>query len=225
MVNAAWDLQRQEMNPFDSFRIQFWKAYLNHRCAEQLREDLATDPWYVSPKKADDSYLMLAVESRDPGAVKELISLGESPSLPASDGFSFLHQAVDEVSDAGDGPDRDRALAVLTILLEAGADPNVQGVDGMPLHRAAGADAVDAARILLSFGADLEGKMLIDGELTPLMHAVGMGKLLMVRFLLDSGADRRAISGKSLVDPPMTILEIAMRMNVSLRDKILKMLE
>ena len=43
------------------------------------------------------------------------------------------------------------------------------------------------------------------GELTPLMHAALMGQPLMVRFLIDAGADQLALSGPSLMHPPLTL--------------------
>ena len=62
--------------------------------------------------------------------------------------------------------------------------------DGTPLHRAAGTGVIDAVRILLAHGANLDARMLVDSELTPLMHAVLMQQPQMVRFLLDAGANR-----------------------------------
>jgi len=168
-----------------------WEEYLKHRNLDQLREDILTCPWHSSPKMADESLLMQAVISSDLGAAKLLMSLGESPSAPASDGFSLLHKAVDEATEAATDLERGKALAILTALLEGGADPNVQGIDGTPLHRAAGAGDIDAARILLAHGADPEVRMLIDGELPPIVYAELMGKPLMVQFLREAGANRK----------------------------------
>lgn len=194
-----------------------WDNYLNHRNLLLLKEDLLTYPLYESPKRADESLLMRAIEWNDLGAVQLLLSMGESPLLPASDGFTLLHQAVDQVSSVEIGLKREdveiegkrnAALAVLTSLLDGGADPNVQGADGTPLHRAAGSGDVESARILLSYGADIEARMLIDGELTPLIHAALMGQPRMVRFLIDAGANRLAISGPSLSNPPMPLKQL-----------------
>ncbi len=211
-----------------------WDHYVEHRNLELLREDILSDPWYEAPKTADESLLMRAVERSDVGAVRLLLSMGESPQLPASDGFTLLHQAVDEVSVVGSGrkadraesnPHRDTALAVLTALLDGGADPNVQGMDGTPLHRAAGWGDVESARILLAYGADIESRMLVDGELTPLLHAALMGQPQMVRFLMDSGANRSAMSHPSLTGPPMTLRELLKRWKVAHVDEILAILD
>ena len=211
-----------------------WDSYVEHRNLELLREDILSDPWYEAPKTADESLLMRAVERNDVGAVRLLLTLCESAQLPALAGFTLLHQAVDEVSDVGSGrkadcaeshPHRDTALAVLTALLDGGADPNVQGMDGTPLHRAAGWGDVDAARILLAYGADIESRMLVDGELTPLLHAALMGQPHMARFLMDSGANRSVMSRSSLTDPPMTLWELLKRWKVAHVDEILALLD
>lgn len=211
-----------------------WDNYLTHRNLELLRQDILSYPWYETPKTADESLLMRAVEHTDVGAVRLLLSMGESAKLPASHGITLLHQAVDQVSDVGAGlqansaesePNRDAALAVLTALLDGGADPNVQGMDGTPLHRAAGSGVVECARILLAYGADIESRTLVDGKLTPLMHAALMGQPQMVRFLIDSGANRSATSHSSLTDPPMTLRELLKKRKVANVDEILTILE
>lgn len=211
-----------------------WDSYIEHRNLELLREDILSYPWYERPKTADESLLMRAIERKDVGAVRLLLSMGENPNLPASDGFTFLHQAVDQVPDVeGDiegscveiAPELDAALAVLTALLEGAADPNVPGMDGTPLHRAAGSGVIESARLLLTHGADIEARMLVDGELTPLMHAALSGHPQMVRFLLDSGAKRSAMSRTSLTDPPMTLWELLKTWKVANIDKILAILD
>jgi len=190
-----------------AYLAPIWDNYLAHRSLDSLREDILTYPWYQPPEKADESLLLRAIQGRDAGAAVLLIAMGESPLLPASDGFTLLHTAVDAVSHAEIGlkrdsveiaPRVDAALAVLRALLDGGADPNVMGADGTPLHRAAGSGIVESARMLLAYGADIEARMLIDGELTPLLHAAMMGQPQMVRFLLDSGANRSAMSRTSL---------------------------
>lgn len=210
-----------------------WDSYVAHRNLNTLREEILSYPWYEAPKTADESLLMGAVEENDLGAVRLLLSMGEDPQLPASDGFTFLHQAVDEIFNSVKEPTdhslentkHDTALAILTTLLEAGANPNVQGADGTPLHRAAGSGVIESAQILLAHGADIEARMLVDGELTPLMHAALSGQTQMVRVLLDAGADRSAMSRTSLTDPPMTLRELLKKSDVADVDKIVAMLD
>ncbi|MBS0203525.1 MAG: ankyrin repeat domain-containing protein [Planctomycetes bacterium] len=210
-----------------------WDNYLKHRNLELLREDILSYPWYEPPQTADESLLMRAVEHNDVGAVQLLLSMGENPNLPALDGFTFLHQAVDHAADVGAVPKDDcvetaprpaAEVAVLIALLEGGADPNTQGMDGTPLHRAAGSGDVRSARILLGYGADIEARMLVDGELTPLQHAALFGHVQMVQFLLDSGAKRSAMSRASPSEPPMTLCELLKAWKVANVDKILAIL-
>ena len=211
-----------------------WDSYLEHRNLELLRDDILSYPWYEPPKTADESLLLRAVQHADVSAVRLLLSMGESPNLPALSGFTLLHQAVDAVPGAGSVDEgsciqfnlkRDAALDVLTALLEGGADPNVQGMDGTPLHRAAGSGVVDSARSLLAYGADLEARMLVDGELTPLLHAALSGHPQMVQFLLDSGANRFAMSRTSLTNPPATLRELLKTSKVANADEILAIVD
>ena len=75
------------------YRNPIWDKYLEHRNLDLLKEDILTDPWYQPPTDAGESLLMRAVQETDLGAVQLLLSMGESPLLPASDGFTFLHEA------------------------------------------------------------------------------------------------------------------------------------
>jgi hypothetical protein len=67
--------------------------------------------------------------------------------------------------------------------------------------------------------------MLVDGELTPLMHAALMDEPQMVRFLLDAGADRGASSRTSLTHPPMTLRQWLLKWDAPHAPEILRMLE
>jgi len=81
------------------------------------------------------------------------------------------------------------APAAVTVLLEAGADPNDDtGGDRpeTPLHWAASTDDVDVAAVLIDGGADLETPGGSIG--TPLDNAVGYGCWHVARLLVDRGA-------------------------------------
>jgi hypothetical protein len=169
-----------------------WESYLSHRDINQLRDDVLTAPWRTSQDRAEDSLLMRAICIGDLPAVVALLSVGESASRQATGGFSFLHTAVDLAADSRTSLKRDDALEILRTLLRHGADPNVQGMDGTPLHRAAGAGCVEALRVLIEHGADIEARMLTDGEATPLIHAILMAQRAAIEFLLEAGADRHA---------------------------------
>ena len=187
---------------------QVWDQYQAHGDVEMLREDILTSPWYQEPDDANDCLLMRAIEAFDVKAVRMLLSMGESPAKPFKGGFSLLHEAVDKVECAASTTERDQALEILTELLDNGADPNVLGVDGAPLHRAAGFGCIDAAQVLLSHGADIELRTLVDGEPTPLIHAALCRQAPMVRFLLSAGARKDMVIEQSMTNAPTTLQEV-----------------
>ncbi len=100
---------------------------------------------------AHDGYSPLGLASffkrRD--VVKVLLERGAKPSVPSRDqGFTPLHSAV--ATDAGDA-----IHEIVRLLLEAGADPNAKTRDGgTPLHSAAFTGDLEAAELLLAYGAD-----------------------------------------------------------------------
>ena len=169
-----------------AFENPIWTNYLAHRDVALLREDILTCCWETSREAHEDSLLMVAVHARDPAAVVAMISAGESVHRKATDGFSYLHSAVDLISELRGEAQRNDALEILGALLANGADPNVQGMDGTPLHRAAGWGCVDAMKLLLQHGADIEARMLVDGEPTPLLHAALLRKQEAIDFLIEA---------------------------------------
>jgi uncharacterized protein len=102
---------------------------------------------------------------------------------------SPLHLATDWPGYFPSGP------AVVRLLIEAGADPNL-AVSGMwhtetPLHWAASTDDVDVAAALIDAGADLEAQGGSIGS--PLENAVGYGCWHVARLLVDRGAQVAAL--------------------------------
>ena len=84
--------------------------------------------------------------------------------------------------------------------IESGADVNAMSEDGWtPLLEAVRADA-SLVELLLANGADPNEAS--DRGYTPLMRAAGLGKLDVVRLLLDAGADRetRDVDGKTAAE-------------------------
>ncbi len=164
-----------------------WESYLEHRDAARLGEEIATAPWGASRERAEESLLMRAVLAGDLAAVNAMLAAGESAERKATDGFSFLHCAVDVAAQARAQPERDDAIGILRALLMQGIDPNVQGIDGTPLHRAAGAGCIEAMKVLIEHSANVEARMLVDDEPTPVIHAAQMRQRAAVEFLVSLG--------------------------------------
>ncbi len=135
--------------------------------------------------------LTLAIQSGDLDALRRLI--GERPELTTAhmigrrglDGGwrTPLHAATDWPGYFPDAP------AAVTLLLEAGADPNDDSGGNCPetpLHWAASSDDVDVAVALVDGGADLETPGGSIG--TPLDNAVGYGCWHVARLLVERGA-------------------------------------
>ena len=77
---------------------------------------------------------------------------------------------------------------ILTILLEAGTDPNIHGEHVPALHVAAANDNAEAAKILISHGAKINVRDTVNND-TALIYGTRDGKFRVVEYLLDAGAD------------------------------------
>lgn len=85
-------------------------------------------------------------------------------------------------------------LAAMRVLLDAGADPNeASGMWGnaTPLHMAAANSRLEAARLLIARGADVNREAYINRsrQARPLHYAACTGNVSMIKLLLDNGAD------------------------------------
>jgi uncharacterized protein len=111
--------------------------------------------------------------------VRELLELGAEPNVDPGDGFPPLIAVTDR--DPRDG--LDLRGEIMRLLLEHGANPNVQGMnDGTPLHqivwkREGWSAHMEAASILLEHGADPEVRTRIDDYSTPIEDAEAVGAL------------------------------------------------
>ena len=72
---------------------------------------------------------------------------------------------------------------VLELLLDNGADPNLQGVNYTAAHLAAIRDDVEALEILHDHGADFSIRTRIDHCLTPLEEAISCKKKNAIEYL------------------------------------------
>ena len=132
-----------------------------------------------------------AVQTGDLDALSRL--LNEVPGLAAKRFVddkggtrTTLHVVTDWPGYFPNGPE------IATLLIEAGADPNVPATGGKfsetPLHWAASSDDADVAEALIDGGADLEALGGSIGGGTPLDNAVGYGCWNVARLLVQRGA-------------------------------------
>lgn len=97
-----------------------------------------------------------------------LIEAGADLNRPADDGFPSLMAAL--------ASERINRLAVLSVLLENGADTGQRGInDWTPLHYAVMQRDLPAVEILLDYGADPRARTSIDDCTTPYEDAVITG--------------------------------------------------
>ena len=97
-----------------------------------------------------------------------------------------LHAVADWPGYFPNGPQ------IVSILIDAGADPNIAGGGSWhsetPLHWAASSDDVEVARALIDGGANIEATGASLGGGTPLDDAVGYGCWQVARLLVERGA-------------------------------------
>ncbi|MEK9662803.1 MAG: ankyrin repeat domain-containing protein, partial [Alphaproteobacteria bacterium] len=113
-----------------------------------------------------------------------LLDLGADPNYEDHAGFPSLTATL----TCGDRPDMH---AILELLLERGADPNVHGFnDYTPLHDAVRMHDRRAVDLLLAHGADPTVKTRIDDYETPLDIARATGDAAILARLEEAAATR-----------------------------------
>jgi uncharacterized protein len=176
----------------------------------------------VFPVQASD--IADAMEAGDFSRVQELIREGVDVNEPQVDGATALHwasqwndvqsarqliRAGGEVNVANRTNATPLQLAavngsadMLSILLEAGANPNatVTFTQDTPLMLAAKTGIPDAVEVLIDHGADVNA-METWGRTTPLMWAVAEGHTEVAALLIEEGAD---IEARTVFIPPDT---------------------
>ncbi|MEM7698904.1 MAG: ankyrin repeat domain-containing protein, partial [Verrucomicrobiota bacterium] len=116
------------------------------------------DPWLARP------WLINAIDSGSIESIAWMLKRGVTIDIEPNDGFPALHSAIDRKSED--------KYAILRLLIEANADPNVRGIhDWTPLHKAACANDVEAMKLLIAGGADVNARTRIDDYATPLEEA------------------------------------------------------
>lgn len=122
-----------------------------------------------------------AVRFGDVEVLKRVLALGAGVDLPARDGRTALHLA------AGWGK-----MEMIQTLLGAGANKDAAPTDGLheghtPFMEAVAGQSIEAAKVLLALGADINVKGWYGH--TPLSKAAENGDSEMVAWLLENGAD------------------------------------
>jgi len=108
--------------------------------------------------------------------IRQLLELGADANSSDHDGFPPLIAALTKGRDVPGSMKRDDVNAIVTLLLEHGADPNQRGInDYTALHMAVAGRNLPAIELLLAAGADRELKTRIDECETPLEMAASAG--------------------------------------------------
>lgn len=135
--------------------------------------------------------LRKAVQTGDQTLVKLILARQVNPNAKGPDGMAPLHYAV---------MCRDSGTRIIPLLIKFRADPDIQNADGTtPLMMVASDDRPDshglsAARELVGNGARLEVKDT-EGQ-TALIRASSAGRVRLVKFLLQEGANPNACDSR-----------------------------
>lgn len=148
-----------------------------------IAQRLRNDPDYIRERDFHgDTPLLAAIRFSALDVVHVLLRNGADPNAAAQNGLTGLQLVT--LSESG------VAIEILLELIRAGADVHAFGFKGWTaLHLAANSGRGEMVRALLEMGADVNQRMEVDGQQTPLMLAASFGQPLTVRILLEHGAD------------------------------------
>lgn len=148
-----------------------------------IKERALSDATYLGQRDHfGDTPLMTAIAGGSTQLVKFLLEQNADPNVEVDDGYTCLLTAIES--------DNDQSIAIVQLLLAAGADIHAIGTNGWtPLHMAAARGHVKKCRLLIDAGADVNRRTEIDASETPLMEAAFSGQPETTKVLLEFGAD------------------------------------
>lgn len=151
------------------------RAILNNRVA-------AVKQLLKGGRKVDYDSLFLAIEIKANAVLKELIQAGAN--------LEALHHDFTPLTEAL----HDKNLPAFKMLLKAGASPNKKcsfGAGGAPLHFAVSNELLEAVKLLIAAGANLEARDC--NKATPLIYAARHGQVEIIKVLLKAGANPQSV--------------------------------
>jgi ankyrin repeat protein len=174
---------------------------------QDLKEMLENNPELAEGKTDDVSLLQFAAYCRNADAVaiirtfRSQLDIFEMAALGDLDQLNIRIKEDNSVLSAfsGDGftllglASYFGHRAVVELLLEAGADPNVPSANAFqvtPLHSATAISNLEVAELLVRAGADVNAKQR--SGVTPLHSAAHNGQLELAELLIRNGADVNA---------------------------------
>ena len=164
---------------------------------DAIKERALSDSTYLKQRDSyGDTPLMTAVSGDCTQLVEFLLQRNANPNVDVDDGYTCLLTAIES--------DNEESIAVVQLLLAAGAEIHAIGTNGWtPLHMAAARGHVKKCRLLIDAGADVNKRKEIDASETPLMEAAFTGQPETTILLLESGADptmRDAINNRTPIE-------------------------
>ena len=149
------------------YQVDIMRWLLNHGADKNARDCILRTPLYVAT--------LLTV----PEAIQVLLGYNADVNLPNVFGETPLYESL-ICREEG------RVIDIVRRLLEHGADPNIRTNHATPLHQASSHGLLEAARLLLRYGAKVDEKDE-DGK-TPLQVAASKGHDEITKLLVEHGA-------------------------------------
>lgn len=183
-IGCSRSSEKEEFNTVTRNKNDTWTSdALTDGNIEAIRERALDEPTYLESRDfVGDTPLLSAISFDNLELVQFLLQHGADANVKVDDGYTCLLTSVESEAAV--------SVKIVEALVVAGADIHLAGTKGWtPLHMAAARGHTKKAQILIDAGANVNQRIDIDGEETPLMEAAFMGRPGTVKLLLDNGAD------------------------------------